>query len=64
MGEWLRQINWVVIKRIPIIVWGFGLLLLALLIIQIPFRFFQLLALLPGVVGALLIYQAIFRNKY
>ncbi|MEX0616245.1 MAG: hypothetical protein WD231_00360 [Candidatus Woykebacteria bacterium] len=64
MGEWFRQIDWLVLKRIPTFVWGFLFLLLALLIAQIPVRFFQLLALLPGVVGVLFLYQFIFHNKY
>jgi len=64
MGEWLRNINWVIIKRVPTFVWGFGFLLLAILIVQIPIRFFQLLAILPGLVGILFLYQFIFHNKY
>ena len=64
MWRWFSQLNWVALKRISPLVWGFGLLLVALLLVQIPFRFFQLLAILPGVFGALFVYQAIFRNKY
>jgi len=64
MWQLIKQLNWVALKRVSPLVWGFALLLLALLIIQIPIRFFQLLAILPGVFGTLFIYQAIFRNKY
>ena len=64
MHEWWRNINWVVIKRISPLVWGFGLVIIALLLIKIPFRYVQLAAIAPGLVGALLIYQALFHNKY
>jgi len=54
------------LKSISPLAWGFILIILAGLLVMIPFwkGFFRTLALLPLVLGALLLYQAIYHNKY
>lgn len=54
------------LSRISPLVWGFVLLIIAGLLVLIPFLewFFRTLALMPLVIGSLLLYQAIFKNKY
>lgn len=52
------------LKSISPLFWGFALVLLAGLLVMIPINFFKTLALLPLVIGGLLLYQAIYRNKY
>ncbi|MDP2671802.1 MAG: hypothetical protein Q8P13_05095 [bacterium] len=52
------------LKRISPLFWGILLLALASLLVLIPWRFFKLLAILPLVIGGLLVYQAIWHNKY
>lgn len=57
---------WVKISRISPLAWGFILIALAFLLILVPFwkSFFRTLAIMPLVVGSLMLYQAIFKNKY
>lgn len=52
------------IKRISPLLWGFILIIIAFLLTQIPVGFFRTLAILPLILGGLLIYQAIYHNKY
>jgi len=52
------------IKQISPLVWGFILILIAGGLALIPFNFFRTLAILPLVIGALLLYQSIYHNKY
>ncbi len=54
------------LKSISPLAWGFILIMIAGLLVLIPFwqSFFRTLALMPLVVGGLLIYQAIYHNKY
>lgn len=54
------------LSRISPLIWGFISLIIAGLLVLIPFwqSFFKTLSVLPLIVGGLLIYQAIFNNKY
>jgi hypothetical protein len=54
------------LSRVSPLVWGFILVIIAGLLAMIPFfqSFFRTLALLPLLVGGLLLYQAIWKNKY
>lgn len=56
----------VTLSRVSPLVWGFVLIVIAGLLVLIPFwqGFFRTLAIMPLAIGALLIYQAIFNNKY
>ena len=55
---------WVRLKNISPLAWGFVLIIVAALLALIPLGFFRTFALLPLLVGGLLLYQAIYRNKY
>ncbi len=54
------------LKQMSPLAWGFILLIIAALLVLIPFwqSFFRTLAVMPLAVGGLLIYQAIYHNKY
>jgi fatty acid desaturase len=54
------------LKQISPLAWGFFLVVIAGILVLIPFwqGFFRTLALLPLVIGGLMIYQAIYHNKY
>ncbi len=55
---------WVRLKNISPMAWGFVLILIAAGLASIPIGFFRTFALLPLLVGGLLLYQAIYKNKY
>jgi len=55
---------WVSLKRVSPLVWGFALVLLAAFFAWLPWQFFKILSIPPLLVGGLLIYQALFNNKY
>ncbi len=54
------------LSRVSPLAWAIILLIIAGLLVMIPFwqSFFRTLAIMPLVVGGLLFYQAIFKNKY
>ncbi len=55
---------WVKLRQMSPLFWGIILILLALVLAFLPFRFFRTIAIFPLVVGGLFFYQAIFKNKY
>lgn len=55
---------WVRLKNISPMIWGFVLILLAAGLAVIPIGFFRTLSILPLLLGGLLLYQAIYKNKY
>ncbi len=55
---------WVRIKNISPLAWGIVLILIAAGFAAIPLTFFRTFAILPLIIGGLLLYQAIYKNKY